>query len=79
MFRLIFILILVSILSAQNSDLETWYEKSGFKETPRYKETVEYCKKLDTTSPFIHFTNFGKSPQGRDLPLPGAGPIFPFE
>jgi murein tripeptide amidase MpaA len=69
MFRLIFILILVSILSAQNSDLETWYEKSGFKETPRYKETVEYCKKLDTTSPFIHFTNFGKSPQGRDLPL----------
>jgi hypothetical protein len=50
-------------------DWETYYEKSGCKKTPRYKETVEYCKRLASASPWIHYTAFGVSPQGRDLPL----------
>ncbi|MCD4746219.1 MAG: M14 family metallopeptidase [Bacteroidales bacterium] len=58
-----------SNLSAQDSEWLTYYEKSGFKKTPRYKETIDYCKKLEKNSPWVHFTNFGKSPQGRDLPL----------
>lgn len=48
---------------------ETYFEASGGKRTPRYDETVAFCKKLASTSPMIHFSSFGKSPQGRDLPL----------
>lgn len=47
----------------------TDYEKSGFKKTPRYKETMEYCRKLEHASPWIHVMSYGKSPEGRDLPF----------
>jgi len=56
-------------LMAQDNQFLTTYEKSGFKSTPRYAETIEYCKKLNTASPILKFETFGKSPQGRDLPL----------
>jgi len=67
MLRVLILIILTSSLSAQN--LITDYEKSGYKKTPRYAETVEYCKKLAAASSFIRYTSFGVSPQGRDLPL----------
>ena len=44
-------------------------ERSGFIKTPRYNETMEYCRKLAKASPWIKVTSFGKSPEGRDLPL----------
>ncbi len=44
-------------------------ERTSFQETSRYDETVNYCKKLMAASPWIHYTTFGKSPEGRDLPL----------
>ncbi|PIS28191.1 MAG: hypothetical protein COT43_07025 [Candidatus Marinimicrobia bacterium CG08_land_8_20_14_0_20_45_22] len=50
-------------------DWQTDYEKSGFLETPRYAETVQFCQRLDEASGSILFTHFGISPQGRDLPL----------
>ena len=52
-----------------NENWDTYYEKSGKKATPRYAETIEYCRRLDEASPWIRHTNFGKSAQGRDLPL----------
>ncbi len=52
-----------------SSDWLTYYEKSGFTKTPRYAETIEYCKRLDKASPWVKYTSFGVSPQGRDLPL----------
>lgn len=55
--------------SFQNNDWQTYYEKSGFKETPRYAETIEYCKKLADASAMIQYSTFGKSPQDRELPL----------
>ncbi|KAA3610479.1 MAG: peptidase M14 [Calditrichaeota bacterium] len=60
-----------TIIFAQdsNNDWKTYYEKSGFKETPHYAETIEYCKRLADASPMITYTTFGVSPQGRDLPL----------
>lgn len=67
MYRWIMLLLFVTTLSAQN--LITDYEKSGYKKTPRYAETIEYCKKLAAVSPYIRYTTFGVSPQGRDLPL----------
>jgi len=69
MIRLSFFLLLISSLVAQIPDLTTYYEKSNYKATPRYNETVEYCKKLADASPFIKYMSFGKSPQGRELPL----------
>lgn len=56
-------------LSAQDTAFQTYYEKSHYLATPRYAETIEFCKKLDKASPILKYTTFGKSPQGRDLPL----------
>jgi len=64
------ILLLVSFSAkSQNSTWLTHYEKSNFKETPGYKETIEYSKKLARKSEWIRYKTFGKSPQNRKLPL----------
>lgn len=66
----ILILILISSFAfGQSSDWQTAYERSGFLDTPRYAESIEYCKKLASSSGMVTYTTFGKSPQGRDLPL----------
>jgi hypothetical protein len=44
-------------------------EKSGFMTTPRYAETMQYCRRLAKASTWIKVTSFGKSAEGRDLPL----------
>jgi hypothetical protein len=54
---------------SQETDWLTYYEKSGYNETPRYAETMEFCKRLDAASGLVTVTSFGKSPQGRPLPL----------
>ncbi|MFQ5512639.1 MAG: M14 family metallopeptidase, partial [Candidatus Krumholzibacteriia bacterium] len=54
---------------AQSDDLVTDYEKSGYKATPRYAETIDYCKRLAGASRWLRYTTFGVSPQGRELPL----------
>ena len=51
---------------------EKWltpFELSGFRKTPPYDETMAYCTKLAKASPFIRIASFGKSPEGRDMPL----------
>ena len=50
-------------------DLATYCEQTNFLQTPRYAETIDYCKRLAAASPFVRYTTFGKSAQGRDLPL----------
>jgi murein tripeptide amidase MpaA len=47
----------------------THAEKTDYRETPRYAETIEYSKRLDKASPLIKFQSFGKSGEGRELPL----------
>jgi hypothetical protein len=47
----------------------TYAEKTDYRETPRYAETIEYCKRLDQASPLIKLETFGKSGEGRELPL----------
>jgi hypothetical protein len=66
---LLFSIIITISGFAQESNLITFYERSGYKATPSYDETIDYCRKLDQASPFIHYTTFGTSPQGRKLPL----------
>lgn len=47
----------------------THAEQTDYRETPRYDATVDYCKRLADASPLIQFQSFGKSGEGRDLPL----------
>lgn len=44
-------------------------EKTNFKETTTYDETVEYCLKLDSASEMVHYTVIGESARGKDLPM----------
>jgi hypothetical protein len=48
---------------------QTLAEKTDYRETPRYDETVAYSRKLAGASPLLRFTNFGQSGEGRALPL----------
>jgi murein tripeptide amidase MpaA len=45
----------------------TDYEKSGFRKTPRYAETIDYCRRLQGASPWIRVDSFGQSGGGRPL------------
>jgi murein tripeptide amidase MpaA len=56
-------------LGQTTGEWKTYYEKSNYLKTPRYAETIEYCKRLAVASPWVRYESFGKSPQGRDLPL----------
>jgi hypothetical protein len=73
--KIIFALVLLVITGlpiqnqAQQNDWQTLYEQSDFLETPNYEQTVEFCQQLADYSPLVHYTTFGVSPQGRDLPL----------
>jgi Zinc carboxypeptidase len=66
---LIVVLMMSSFVFSQSESLLTTAEKTKFQETSRYAETIEFCKRLEKESAWIKLTNFGKSPQGRDLPL----------
>ena len=68
------VLLYIIIIAANTSvfsqnKLITYFERSNFLETPRYDSTIAYCKRLCKASPFIHYTTFGISPEGKSLPL----------
>ena len=48
---------------------KTYAEQSEYRRTPRYHETVDFSKKLAANSGLIVYRSFGKSSEGRDLPL----------
>lgn len=48
---------------------QTHAEKTGYRETPRYDETVAFSQKLAASSPLLRYTDFGTSGEGRALPL----------
>jgi len=48
---------------------QTPAEKTGYRETPTYAETVSYARRLEAASPVLRYESFGKSGQGLDLPL----------
>jgi hypothetical protein len=47
----------------------TFAESTNYLQTPRYDATIQYCRRLAAASPMVHFSSFGKSGEGRDLPL----------
>jgi hypothetical protein len=68
--RLLCFLLVVPLLAvSQSLDWRTYYERSNFLRTPRYAETMNFCRHLEMASPWVRSTSFGTSPQGRVLPL----------
>ena len=51
------------------SEWQTHAEKTNYRETARYSETIAYAEKLAQASSLIEYQTFGKSGEGRDLPL----------
>jgi len=61
--------ILPSRIFAKDQNWTTYCESTDFRRTPRYKETIHFCKQLAENSHIIAYEEFGISPQGRALPL----------
>jgi hypothetical protein len=51
------------------NEWRTLAERTNYRKTPRYAETVEFARRLDAASDLISYKTFGKSGEGRDLPL----------
>jgi hypothetical protein len=48
-------------------DWHTFFEKTDYKNSPSYDETISYFKKFEEFSPHAKMVSFGKSPQEREL------------
>ena len=48
---------------------QTHAEQTNYRETPRYQPTIEYAQRLAEASSLIRYESFGKSGEGRDMPL----------
>lgn len=50
-------------------DWQTHAEKTNYRQTPNYADTIAFAKQLAEASPAIEYRGFGHSGQGRELPL----------
>ena len=48
---------------------QTHAERTDYRETARYEGTVAYARQLASGSPLIRYETFGRSGEGRELPL----------
>ena len=53
--------------------LKTTAEASEFKSTSTYEDVVRFMKAVDAASPLVHYTTYGKTHEGREMPLAVAG------
>ena len=51
------------------TDQQTPAEKTNYRQTPNYADTIAFAKQLADASPAIEYRGFGHSGQGRELPL----------
>jgi hypothetical protein len=63
------IFVLAVGLTAQQSDMRTRAEISNYEETSSYADVMRVIDGLIATSPLVHTESFGKTEEGRDLPL----------
>ncbi|HKS10305.1 MAG TPA: M14 family metallopeptidase [Pyrinomonadaceae bacterium] len=49
--------------------MQTHAEKTNYRQTPNYADTIAFAKELANASPAIEYHSFGHSGQGRELPL----------
>jgi hypothetical protein len=67
--RLLLFCLLTAGLAAQSADMRTRAEISNFEETSTYADVTRVVDGLVATSPLVHTESFGKTEEGRDLPL----------
>ncbi|REJ78927.1 MAG: peptidase M14 [Acidobacteria bacterium] len=48
---------------------QTFAERTDYRQTARYPETIAFARRLASSSPQVSFTSMGKSPEGWDIPL----------
>jgi len=73
-------LALSEVEGAQSSDMRTRAEISNYEETSTYADVTRIIDGLVATSPLVYTESFGKTEEGRDLPLveiahPHLGPL----
>jgi hypothetical protein len=66
---LLFLLLAGIGVTAQSSDMRTRAEISNYEETSTYADVTRVINGLVATSPLVHTESFGKTEEGRDLPL----------
>ncbi len=59
----------VAIITAQTSDMRTRAEMTSYEETSTYADVTRMIDDLVATSTLVHAESFGKTEEGRDLPL----------
>lgn len=69
MLKLVTLMVVLTALPLHAEDWTTDYERSSYTRSPDYAATIDYCRRLSDASPWVEYTTFGVSPQGRDLPL----------
>ncbi|HYN09393.1 MAG TPA: M14 family zinc carboxypeptidase [Vicinamibacterales bacterium] len=58
---------------ASIKDLKTTAEASEFKSTSTYEDVVRFMKAVDAASPNIFYTTYGKTFEGREMPMAVVG------
>jgi hypothetical protein len=56
-------------LQAKDDRLRTRAELTNYEETSRYEDVVSFVGELQTRTPLLRVESFGRSEEGRDLPL----------
>ncbi len=76
--HLLILLVMSVSLAGQRPDLRTRAERTAFEETSRYDDVVRVLGALEASEPgLVHVTAFGRSDEGRDLPLAVIGAPVP--
>ncbi len=68
-FALILCSLSVAAMTAQTSDMRTRAEITNYEETSSYADVTRVIDGLVATSKLVHTESFGKTEEGRDLPL----------
>jgi len=68
-FALVLCTLSVAAMTAQTSDMRTRAEITNYEETSTYADVTRVIDGLVATSKLVHTESFGKTEEGRDLPL----------
>ncbi len=55
------------------ADLKTTPEATGYKSTSTYDDVVKFMKAVDEASPNVFYITYGKTYEGRDMPMAVVG------
>ncbi|MEN8225595.1 MAG: M14 family metallopeptidase [Bacteroidota bacterium] len=62
-------LLFCSLLFSQEDSWTTTFESSDGLRTAKYEEVIDYCKRLASSSPQVHYQLMGKSAGGYEIPV----------